>query len=81
MAFIMKEMKMKIVYLFTKVPLIKIVCKESYKEILRFNDGFNVSWCSGVIIMCLDLGDPRAQTQWEAQTTRQKHIVFTVRIL
>ena len=77
MAFIMKEMKIKIVYLFTKVP----VCKESYKEILRFNDGFNVSWCSGVIIMCFDLGDPRAQTQWEAQTTRQKHIVFTVRIL
>ena len=58
---------MKIVHLFTKVPLIKIVCKESYKEILRFNDGFNVSWCSGVI-MCLDLGDPRAQTQWEARS-------------
>ena len=40
-----------------------------------------MSWCSGVIIMCLDLGDPWAQTQWEAQTIRQKHIVFTVRIL
>ena len=31
--------------------------------------------------MCLDLGDPRAQTQWEAQTIRQKHIVYSQNIV